>query len=87
MCERVSSGNVVHQQSAHCSFVVRTRDRLKLLLPRCVPYLYFDNLVVQLYRLRSELNANCELMLQTKLVVRELEEYARFANGYVWLVL
>mmetsp|Transcript_40997 Transcript_40997/g.131083 ORF Transcript_40997/g.131083 Transcript_40997/m.131083 type:complete len:213 (+) Transcript_40997:451-1089(+) len=76
-------GDVVHEQCAHSSPVVRARDRAIPLLPRSVPDLRLDSLPVDLNAPGGELHADGGLGLEAELVAREPREEVRFPDPRV----
>jgi len=68
---RLRLGDVVHEQRAHSTAVVRARDRPVPLLAGCVPNLRFYDLVIDVYRARGKLNSDGRLRLEVELVARE----------------
>eukprot|EP00420_Gonyaulax_spinifera_P023549 CAMPEP_0197905694 /NCGR_PEP_ID=MMETSP1439-20131203/60944_1 /TAXON_ID=66791 /ORGANISM="Gonyaulax spinifera, Strain CCMP409" /LENGTH=213 /DNA_ID=CAMNT_0043526983 /DNA_START=2 /DNA_END=644 /DNA_ORIENTATION=+ len=64
-------GDVVNEQRAYGSPVVRARDRPVPLLPSCVPDLRLDDLAIRRDALRGKLDTDSRLRLEVELVPRE----------------
>lgn len=75
--------NIVHQQRPHCAAVIRARDGAVALLPRRVPNLGFDGLVVDFERARGKLDANGRLAVHRELVAGESGEQVALADARV----
>mmetsp|Transcript_24471 Transcript_24471/g.64579 ORF Transcript_24471/g.64579 Transcript_24471/m.64579 type:complete len:255 (+) Transcript_24471:163-927(+) len=83
MFERTSICDVVAQNGACGSAVVRLRQGAELLEPGGVPDVQLDRLPVQVYDLGGKLNANGRLMLHAELLLRELQQEARLSDAGV----
>lgn len=75
--------NIVHQQRAHGTAVVRRRDGPVTLLTRRIPDLSLDGLRVDLDRSRGKLDADSRLAVQVELIAGEAAEKVRFADARV----
>lgn len=74
-------GNIVDEQCSNCAPVVAPRDRPEVLLPRGIPHLEFDVLVLQGDGPRSELYSQCDFVVIVHLLLDELQNHARFADS------
>eukprot|EP00227_Mantoniella_beaufortii_P021557 CAMPEP_0197591626 /NCGR_PEP_ID=MMETSP1326-20131121/13819_1 /TAXON_ID=1155430 /ORGANISM="Genus nov. species nov., Strain RCC2288" /LENGTH=295 /DNA_ID=CAMNT_0043157157 /DNA_START=218 /DNA_END=1100 /DNA_ORIENTATION=+ len=81
--ERLAPRDVVHQQRAGGPAVVAARDGAEGLLPRRVPDLQLDLLVVDGDHAAAELHADGQVVHVLEPLVRELQQQARLAHASV----
>eukprot|EP00290_Baffinella_frigidus_P005168 CAMPEP_0180134656 /NCGR_PEP_ID=MMETSP0986-20121125/10299_1 /TAXON_ID=697907 /ORGANISM="non described non described, Strain CCMP2293" /LENGTH=208 /DNA_ID=CAMNT_0022075073 /DNA_START=132 /DNA_END=759 /DNA_ORIENTATION=- len=74
--ERLSPRDVVHQQRASSSPVVRPCNRAERLLPRRIPDLQLDWLGIDGHPPRPELHSYCQIVHRLEALVRELQQQA-----------
>lgn len=79
--EGLPSRDVVHQQGASSSAVIRACDRSESLLPSRVPDLKLDLLAVDGDHACSELHANGQVVHRLESLVRELEQQTGLAHA------
>lgn len=73
--------NIINEQNAHSTPIIRRRDRPEALLPRRVPDLQLDALAVQLDRPDLEVDPNGRDEGGREGVFAEAEEAAGFADA------
>lgn len=56
VCESLLVSAVIHQDNAHCSFIVSLSYGSETLLPSCVPYLKLNLFAVNIYLLNLEVD-------------------------------
>ena len=76
MFEGISTRNVVYEQGAGGTTIVRSCDGAEGLLPGGVPDLEFDLFVVDCDHTRAEFNADGKVMYGLESLVCELKEEA-----------
>ena len=59
------------------------RDRLEAVLARRIPNLQFEDLLLELYEQSAELDADGDLVILHKFVVRQTVQHARFSDRRV----
>ena len=74
---------IIHEQNAHGTLIIRLSDRPKPLLPRGVPHLQLDTLVVLLDGLYPEIDAYRGHVRGWKLVVGEAQQETSLADARV----
>ena len=66
-----------------CTSVEDLSNTPKAFLTRCVPYLKFQRFVFHLDEVRSELNAHCNIVIFSEIVVNQSFQNAWFAYSWV----
>lgn len=80
--ECVPSRDVVDEECAGRTSVIRSRDRLKGFLASGVPDLQLNVFLLDLNGTSTKLNSDGQIVLLTESLIRELEEETGFSNTY-----